>query len=102
MASGSLKISPSEVRQIAQRVEDLNNDLSMVLKNSQSTINNLSNIWRGRASNATIGAYNDFAKNYFEQYARLLQDYVTFLRTSVADDYDLTENTNVDLGQAFR
>jgi hypothetical protein len=46
-------------------------------------------------------AYDSFASKYFQSYYDILDQYVKFLRTNVAEQYDETETDNVTLADQF-
>jgi len=62
----------------------------------------LSSMWTGRASDETRASYDSFANKFFQQYQDVLQQYVTFLRRNVAEQYQETENVNVSIADAFK
>lgn len=85
--NGKLTISPEEVVSIAGRIENLNNQLDEILKGTQARMQGLQSSWTGEAASATMEAFNSFSGKYFENYKSLLQAYVTFLRSNVAQGY---------------
>ena len=88
--------------QIANNLEKTNQDLYNTLMDSKKTINNLGNIWKGQAAQDTITAYDAFAAKYFKAYEKIIQQYVTFLRSNVDSGYEATENTNINLSKNFK
>jgi uncharacterized protein YukE len=58
--------------------------------------------WQGEASEETRTAFNTFAQKYFQNYYEILDSYVKFLRTNVAQGYFETETANTTLADAFR
>lgn len=100
--SGQIRVNTEQVKQIAQTIEKQNNKLFEILKNSQSTVNNLSSSWEGEAAQATLQVYNNFSKKYFQQYHDILNQYVQFLRVNVADGYFQTERENTTIGNDFQ
>ena len=83
MAGNSIRVNTEQVAQIATDLENLNKRLSEELNRSKSTVNNLSNIWEGEASQATISAYNEFAGKFFQNYEDVITQYVQFLRNNI-------------------
>ncbi|MGX6443800.1 WXG100 family type VII secretion target [Neobacillus sp. K501] len=100
--AGHIKVSTAQVGDIATQIEGLNTRLAEELKNSQKTIQNLSNVWEGEASQATVGAYDSFAAKYFQNYQDILDNYVKFLRMNVDQGYFETETANTNLADAFK
>lgn len=102
MAGNSIRISTDQVTQIAQTIENLNNKLTDELNNSQNVVQQLSTIWQGEAAQTTIDSYNAFAEKYFQNYADVIKQYVTFLRKNVAQGYFETERGNTGLGETLK
>lgn len=102
MAGNSIRISTDQVTQIAQTIENLNNKLTDELNNSRNVVQQLSTIWQGEAAQTTIDSYNAFAEKYFQNYADVIKQYVTFLRKNVAQDYSGTEIDNIGLGETLK
>lgn len=100
--AGTIKISTDQVEAIAASIETSNKKLKSTLEESQSTIKSLTSTWQGEASQATVGAYDSFAANYFQNYYDIIDAYVKFLRTNVSADYQSTETTNTSLADAFK
>lgn len=102
MAGNSIRISTDQVTQIAQTIENLNNKLTDELNNSRNVVQQLSTIWQGEAAQTTIDSYNAFAEKYFQNYADVIKQYVTFLRKNVAQGYSGTEIDNTGLGETLK
>lgn len=102
MTGNNVRINTEETIQIANRLEQLNNDLKQELENSTKTVNSLTTIWQGEAAQTTIDSYNAFAEKYFQNYADVIKQYVTFLRKNVAQDYSGTEIDNIGLGETLK
>lgn len=100
--AGTIKISTDQVEAIATSIENGNKKLKTTLEESQAAIKSLTSTWQGEASQATIGAYESFAANYFQNYYDIIDSYVKFLRTSVAAGYVETETSNTSLADAFK
>ena len=100
--AGQIKVNTEQVEQIAGTIESLNSQLSDSLQNGQNTISNLQNTWEGQASEATIGAFNEFAQKYIKEYYDVIDQYVKFLRENVAAGYFQTETANTNLADAFK
>lgn len=102
MAGNSIRVNTDQVAQIASNLEKLNASLSENLTDSKATIDQLANIWEGEAAQATISSFDEFANKYFQNYADIIQQYVSFLRTNVEQGYFETENANISLADAFK
>ena len=86
-----LKIDTQTIRSTAGTIAAQNERLFETLTASQSTVQSLSSVWTGAASEATISAYDSFAANYFENYREMLDQYVKFLNNVAGAGYEQTE-----------
>jgi len=102
MAMTGITIDAGEVMSIASSIENDNNKLRELLDQSKTTLDNLSANWTGKAADETRAAYTSFSSKFFQQYQDILNQYVTFLRRNVADDYTQTENLNTQLADSFK
>lgn len=102
MTGNNVRINTEETIQIANRLEQLNNDLKQELENSTKAVNSLTTIWQGEAAQTTINSYNDFAKKYFQNYADVIKQYVAFLKGEVAPGYSEKEKINTGLGETLK
>lgn len=100
--AGTIKISTDQVEAVATSIENSNKKLKTTLEESQTAIKSLTSTWQGEASQATVGAYDSFAANYFQNYYDIIDQYVKFLRTNVSADYQATETSNTSLADAFK
>lgn len=97
-----IKIDTDQVVQIANNLSQLNDDLQAKLEEVKNAIINLETVWTGEAATATKDAINEFATEYFQSYHDLINEYVEFLKTNVAEGYEQTENTNITLADSFK
>ncbi|MCM1059919.1 MAG: WXG100 family type VII secretion target [Eubacterium sp.] len=98
----TMTLDTEQVKTIATQIESDNNQLKDLLENTKSTIDSLSSVWTGQASEETRVSYEQFANKFFQQYYDILDQYVKFLRTNVADQYEQTETINTRLAGAFK
>ncbi len=102
MADTRITLDSEQVLAIASQLESDNQQLQELLNQSKSTVDNLSSIWTGQAAEETRSAYESFASKFFQTYYDVLDQYVKFLRTSVADQYSQAEQINTQLADAFK
>lgn len=100
--STRITIDSEQVLGIATQIESDNQQLQQLLEDSKATLNNLASTWTGGAAEQTRGSYETFAGKYFQSYFDILEQYVKFLRTNVAEQYTEVENLNTQLGDAFK
>ena len=97
-----ITVDSEQVLGIASQIEGDNQQLQKLLNDSKSTIDSLASYWSGNASEETRSSYEAFAGKFFETYYDVLNQYVKFLRTNVADQYERTERVNTNLADAFK
>lgn len=95
-------LNTEQILTIAQSIENDNNELKNLLNESKTTINSLASVWSGQASDQTRASYEEFAGKFFQQYYDVLEQYVTFLRRNVAEQYTEVETENTRLSDAFK
>ena len=95
-------LDTEQVRSIASQIENDNNNLKDLLEQTKATINALSQTWKGQAADETRSSYESFANKFFQQYYDVLDQYVKFLRTNVAAQFEDTEHVNQTLADAFK
>ena len=101
MAS-QITLDTEQVLAIATQIENDNQQLMQLLNDSKATVDGLSSVWTGKAANETRTAYNEFSGKFFQQYHDVLDQYVKFLRTNVAAQYEEVETVNTQLADAFK
>lgn len=99
--AGEIRISTEEVSLSATSIENLNRKLNEKLLEAQNEIKALGATWQGEAYDATMASFNTFANKYFEEYKKLVDDYVLFLREKVEQGYFQTEVKNENLANQF-
>ena len=99
-----MRINTEQVGQIAADIEAQNNQLAEQLQQSRDVMTHLinGNIWEGEAAQTTLGAFNQFADKYFQNYKDVIDQYVKFLRVNVEQGYFDTETQNITLADAFK
>ena len=100
--STRITIDSEQVLGIAGQIGADNQQLQQLLEDSKATLNNLASTWTGGAAEQTRSSYETFAGKYFQTYFDVLEQYVKFLRTNVAEQYTEVENLNTQLGDAFK
>lgn len=102
MAMTSITIDSEQVLAIASSIENDNKQLQQLLNDSKTTVDNLSSYWTGKAADETRSSYESFASKFFQTYYDVLDQYVKFLRTNVAAEFEKTETLNTQLSDAFK
>lgn len=99
---GRITVNTEQVEAIASELDRLNQQLSETLNEGKATIDNLRNTWQSEAAEETISSFDEFAANFFQNYADIINQYVLFLRNNVAQGYFDAEVANISLADAFK
>lgn len=97
-----ITVNTDQVSSIAAEIEKLNNQLFEELERSRKLFDKLGNSWHGEAYDTSRDAYNSFASKYFNDYKKIIEQYIQFLRNNVSQGYFEVESSNVSLGEAFK
>lgn len=95
--AGRMTIDSGEVQAIAANIHALNEELNDLLNSTKARIHGLNNTYTGAAADATVAAFDRFAGSYFATYHEMIEQYVKFLRGSVAEGYTQVVSANVKL-----
>ena len=97
-----MTLDTEQVLAIASQIESDNQHLLELLQESKATVDALSSYWQGTASDETRASYDSFSGKFFQQYHDILEQYVKFLRSNVAAQYEEVEQHNTQLADAFK
>lgn len=97
-----ITIDSEQVLGIASQMESDNQQLQQLLNDSKAAVDSLASYWNGKAADETRMSYESFANKFFQTYYDVLNQYVKFLRSNVAAQYEQTEQVNTQLADAFK
>lgn len=97
----NIGINAATIGDTAGAIRMLNTQLSKSLETSQATMNSLKSVWEGAAAEATFTAYDQFAAKYFDEYYKLIDQYVQFLEKAAAEGWSDTENKVEQIGESI-
>lgn len=80
-----------EVSSLAERIHQINVQISETLKKSKETMSTLANYWESLGANEIRSRFNTFSLRFEEQY-QIIEQYVQFLHHTV-ESYDSLEST---------
>ena len=100
--SSQITIDSEQVMSIASQIDSDNKRLQELLTQSKSTVDSLGSVWTGGAADETRSSYETFAGKFFQTYHDVLDQYVKFLRSNVASQYEQVEQANRQLADAFK
>lgn len=87
----AMQIDTQLIRNTASTISEQNRQLLETLNASKSTVDSLRGVWTGKAADATISAYTEFADKYFQSYHEMLDEYVKFLNNVAGAGYESAE-----------
>ena len=100
--SDFIKVDTAQVASTAGTISRLNGELYTLLADSQTAVKGLSATWSGKGADDTRAAYDAFAQKYFEDYRKILDEYVKFLNSHVDAGYVATETNVESLAEQFK
>lgn len=100
--SSQITLDSAQVLGIASQMDSDNKELQRLLNDSRTTINNLASYWTGQAAEETRASYEAFSNKFFQTYYDVIDQYVKFLRSNVAEQYEQAEMSNKQLADAFK
>lgn len=98
--SESIRISTQVLKDTAERVRSINNDLDQKLAEISKNMNDLEATWKSDGSRDIIAAMNAL-KPRFEEYKTVVESYAKFL-VNTAESYESTETTVQTNASAFK
>ncbi|MCL1792170.1 MAG: hypothetical protein FWG40_12680 [Peptococcaceae bacterium] len=77
-------VDSSKVLEVAGNIERVNNNLRDTMENSKNKVRGLDSVWEGRAADETVMGFCSFMDKYSIAYYEMINNFVMFLRRSVA------------------
>ena len=96
------QLSTKDIEKIAEEMGKANKDLKKELKETDNIMKKLEKSWDSPAYRESKKAFSNFAKKYSEQYEKLIDQYVKFLKTNVSEGYKKTEKANRNLADQYK
>jgi hypothetical protein len=94
-------VNTAQVGQTAVEIESMSDTIRSILETDKNALNKLSN-WQGQAAEKIKGSINKFITRNYDKIPTVFKHYTQFLFQNVAEDYAVTEKTNIDLSSLFR
>lgn len=103
-AGGIIKINTQSVRSAASTLKSINNSIEADFVQVQRAMSILDDSWDGSASRKAISHFNKLKADFCGSNGRkaVMDNYIRFLEKTVAQDYETTENTNINLSELFK
>lgn len=99
MADMRMTVDTAVIKETELTIRRQNERLTEILNDSKKTIDALKGEWTGEAADTTIGAYDQFAAKFFEEYQRMLNNYADFLKVAAGEGYESAEKKVSTLGK---
>lgn len=98
---GQNVIKTEEIKELANKIANINSRINETLKKVKNEVDNLSKSWSGDAAVATKSAVDTFAFEYYDQYKEIIDKYVDYLKTMAVEGFVQTEEANTNIGNQF-
>ena len=97
-----MEINTAMVEQTAQNIRKINNQIRDDFKDVVHAVRNLESHWNSRAKHAVIGRFYSVQNTYSNARYQVVDKFPDYLLKLVSDGYEITENTNTSLADAFK
>jgi uncharacterized protein YukE len=88
-------VDSTKVLDVAAQIERLNNNLHDTMESSKNKVRSLDTVWEGKAADETIMTFCQFMDKYSVAYHGMIDNFVLFLRNSVAAGAAQVEQANI-------
>ena len=89
-------IDSGKVREAANEISILNGRLETELNNCKAVVDALSTSWIGTAADDSISTFDEFINKYNESYRTMINNYVNYLKGTVAETAEKVETANIE------
>ena len=87
-------VDSTRVLEIANSIERVNNNLQNTMESGKNKVRGLDNVWEGKAADETVMGFCSFMDKYSVVYYEMINNFVKFLRVSVAGGAAEAERAN--------
>ena len=103
-SSTTITVDTNQVRNAADTLKGINNRMDSDFSSVVNAINKVNGSWDGTASNKAISKFNKIKREFMGSSGRkaVMNNFIKFLCSAVAIDYDATETANTELSSMFR
>ena len=99
---GHLRIDTAAVAVAAQNIGTINQQIWDGFDLAQSAVKELDKSWDGAASAAAVGKFNEIKSKLADARFAVMETYKRFLLEQVGQGYELAEDVNKKLADAFK
>lgn len=100
--ANDMRLSTKEIEKIAEDLSKANKDLKSELKATSTVMKNLSKSWDSPAYRESKNAFDKFESKYSEDYEKIINQYVKFLKENVSTGYKSTESQNREIASEYK
>ncbi len=100
--ANEMKLSTRDIEKIADDLAKANKDLKSELKATATVMKNLGKSWDSPAYKESNTAFTKFESKYSEEYEKLINQYVKFLKENVSTGYKATESKNKSIASEYK
>ena len=99
---GNLYVDTAAIQATAAEMEKLNKEMKDYFKDVKDAISILDNAWDGNTASKCIERLKKGNADIMNARYYAMDNYITFLKTKVSNDYQLTEDTNIKMSDQFK
>lgn len=98
----SIRVDTGAVTAAANRINNINTKLNSDFNNAVSSISGLDAAWDSRAASAAIAKFRSIQNEYTDERFTVINNLVSFMRTTVGENYENVENSAVRAAAQFK
>ncbi len=100
--ANEMKLSTKDIEKIAEDLSKANKELKSELKSTATVMKNLGKSWDSPAYKDSNTAFSKFESKYSEEYEKIINQYVAFLKENVSAGYKSTESQNRNIASEYK
>ena len=97
-----VKVNTEGVYNVAQQLKDINKELQTGFKPVKTKMSQLDGSWDGEVATLAMQSYNDIRVNCEKNGFVVIDNFANYLMQQVCGGYEVTEDTNTKLADAFK
>lgn len=97
-----LKINTDAVRALADTITSVNKQIDSAFPRATNAVSSLQKSWSGPAAEKAFSRFNEIKSTICEPRSTVMKNYANYLRSLIGEGYELVEETNKSLADAFK
>ena len=102
--SGTISVNTNKLYETAMNLQAINSQIDSDFEAVNFAVSRMNASWDGAAGNSAESEFNKIRNECFGSNGRraVMNNYINFLSSDVATNYEMTENTNSQLSSLFK